>query len=61
MRCSTALRLPRAGVDVGVIRQWLGRASVTATNRYASIDLETKAKKPPNSVKATAWLSPVRH
>jgi hypothetical protein len=43
-----------------MIRQWLGRASVTATNRYASIDLETKAKKPPNSVKATAWLSPVR-
>jgi site-specific recombinase XerD len=34
----------RAGVDVFTISQWLGHASVTTTNRYATIDIETKRK-----------------
>jgi len=44
MRHSTALHLLRAGVDIFTISQWLGHASVTATNRYATIDIETNRK-----------------
>ena len=32
------------GVDIVTISQWLGHASVTTTNRYATIDLEMKRK-----------------
>jgi integrase/recombinase XerD len=34
----------RAGVAVFTISQWLGHASVTTTNRYATIDIEMKRK-----------------
>lgn len=44
MRHSTAVHLPRAGVDILTISHWLGHASFTTTNRYATIDLETKRK-----------------
>ena len=44
MRHSTAVHLLRAGVDIFTISQWLGHASVTTTNRYATIDLEMKRK-----------------
>jgi integrase/recombinase XerD len=44
MRHSTAVHLLRAGVDIFTISQWLGHASVTTTNRYATIDIETKRK-----------------
>jgi integrase len=44
MRHSTAVHLLRAGVDIVTISQWLGHASVTTTNRYATVDLETKRK-----------------
>jgi integrase/recombinase XerD len=44
MRHSTAVHLLRAGVDIVTISQWLGHASVTTTNRYATIDLEMKRK-----------------
>src|SRR5260370_33741838 len=43
-RHSTAVHLLRAGVDIVTISQWLGHASVTTTNRYATIDLEMKRK-----------------
>jgi site-specific recombinase XerD len=36
MRHSTAVHLLRAGVDIFTISQWLGHASVTTTNRYAT-------------------------
>jgi integrase/recombinase XerD len=42
MRHSTAVHLLRSGVDIVTISQWLGHASVTTTNRYTSVDLETK-------------------
>lgn len=42
MRHSTAVHLLRAGVDITTISHWLGHASVTTTNRYATVDLEMK-------------------
>jgi integrase/recombinase XerD len=44
MRHSTAVHLLKSGVDMVTISQWLGHASVTTTNRYTAIDLETKRK-----------------
>jgi len=44
MRHSTAVHLLRAGIDIFTISQWLGHASVTTTNGYATIDIETKRK-----------------
>ena len=44
MRHSTAVHLLRAGVDIVTISQWLGHASVTTTNRYATVDLDMKRK-----------------
>lgn len=41
-RHSTAVALLEAGVDVNVIRGWLGHASLDTTNRYAEITLRTK-------------------
>ena len=44
MRHSTAIALLKSGVDLSTIAQWLGHASIEATNRYAAIDLEMKRK-----------------
>lgn len=44
IRHTTAMHLLRAGVDINAIRAWLGHASLNATNVYAEIDLEMKAK-----------------
>lgn len=44
IRHSTATHLLRAGVDINTIRAWLGHVSLSTTNVYAEIDLETKAK-----------------
>jgi len=41
-RHSTAVYLRRSGVDPITISHWLGHASVETTNRYATVDLETK-------------------
>jgi integrase/recombinase XerD len=41
----TGLRhLLRSGIDIVTISQWLGHASVTTTNWYATVDLEMKRK-----------------
>jgi site-specific recombinase XerD len=61
MRHSTAVHLLRAGVDIVTISQWLGYASVTTTNRYATVDLEMKRKaieqaRPINHATATLAL-----
>jgi integrase/recombinase XerD len=42
MRHSTAVHLLKSGVDIVTVSHWLGHASITTTNRYAAIDLETK-------------------
>jgi site-specific recombinase XerD len=44
VRHSTASHLLQAGVDINTIRGWLGHVSLTTTNIYAEIDLETKAR-----------------
>lgn len=41
-RHSTAVHLLEAGVEVNVIRAWLGHVSLETTNRYAQITLRTK-------------------
>jgi integrase/recombinase XerD len=38
----TAVHLLEAGVEVNVIRAWLGHSSLETTNRYAEITLRTK-------------------
>ena len=43
-RHTTAVHLVAAGVDVTVIRSWLGHASLDTTNHYAQANLETKRK-----------------
>lgn len=44
MRHSTAVHLLHSGVDLATIGRWLGHASVNTTNRYVTVDLETKRK-----------------
>jgi integrase/recombinase XerD len=41
-RHTTAVHLLEAGVEVNVIRAWLGHVSLETTNRYAEITLRTK-------------------
>jgi site-specific recombinase XerD len=70
-RHATAVSLVAAGVDVTVIREWLGHESLDTTNIYARTSLETKRKalekvapsarpaKPPrwkSEVDLLAWL-----
>lgn len=43
-RHATAVHLISAGVDVTVIRNWLGHVSLDTTNHYARANLETKRK-----------------
>jgi site-specific recombinase XerD len=54
LRHTAAVHLLEAGVDVNVIRGWLGHADLTTTNRYAEINTRAKiealrATEPPNS------------
>jgi integrase/recombinase XerD len=53
-RHTTAVHLLEAGVEVNVIRGWLGHADFITTNRYAEINTRAKiealrATEPPNS------------
>jgi integrase/recombinase XerD len=41
-RHSTAVHMLEAGVEINVIRGWLGHVSLDTTNRYAEITLRTK-------------------
>jgi site-specific recombinase XerD len=43
-RHATAVSLIAQGVDVTVVRSWLGHASLETTNRYARANVETKRK-----------------
>lgn len=44
LRHTTAMHLLQSGVEINVIRCWLGHVSLATTNRYVEIDLEMKAK-----------------
>jgi len=44
LRHTTAVHLLRGGVDINIIRAWLGHVSLDTTNVYAEVDLEMKAK-----------------
>ena len=41
-RHTAAMHLLEAGVEINVIRGWLGHADLTTTNRYAEINTKTK-------------------
>lgn len=43
-RHSCAMHLLQAGVDLSVIRSWLGHVNLATTNAYVEIDLEMKRK-----------------
>ena len=43
-RHTTAMHLLQSGVEINVIRSWLGHVSLVTTNRYVEIDLAMKAK-----------------
>jgi integrase/recombinase XerD len=60
LRHSTAVHLLKSGVDVLTIAHWLGHATVTTTNRYATIDLEMKRQalakaQPLRTPRRPAW------
>lgn len=44
LRHTTAINLPKAGVDFVTISQWLGHASLTTTMRYARSDVDIKCQ-----------------
>jgi len=62
-RHTAAVHLLEAGVEVNVIRAWLGHVSLETTNRYAEINLRMKAQaleacEPPVSVSADRPRTP---
>lgn len=44
IRHTTATMMLSAGIDINVIRAWLGHVSVNTTNIYAEVDLRMKAQ-----------------
>jgi site-specific recombinase XerD len=44
LRHTTAMHLLQAGVELAVIKAWLGHAYITTTHEYAEADLEMKRK-----------------
>lgn len=52
-RHSAAIHLLRSGNDLSVVRSWLGHVSVTTTDQYTEIDLETKRR----ALEATAPIT----
>ena len=44
IRHTTAMHLLQSGVEINVIRSWLGHAQLITTHRYAQIDLAMKRK-----------------
>lgn len=59
-RHATAVHLVAAGVDVTVIRSWLGHAHLDTTNHYARANLETKRKALEGLVPSSKVMKPPR-
>ena len=64
IRHTTAVHLLEAGVEINVIRAWLGHVSLETTNRYAEINLQMKALaleacQPPVSTSAEFPRKPI--
>jgi site-specific recombinase XerD len=59
-RHSVGVQLVDAGVDVTVIRNWLGHARLDTTNRYARANLQTKRKALEQVDQATRPSKPPR-
>jgi site-specific recombinase XerD len=63
-RHTTALHLLQSGVELNVVRSWLGHASIETTHAYIEIDLEMKraaieACEPPGlNSPPPAWKDP---
>jgi site-specific recombinase XerD len=64
LRHTAAMHLLQAGVELNVIKSWLGHVSITTTSQYIEIDLAMKRKAiercpalGPASVPETAWRS----
>jgi site-specific recombinase XerD len=63
-RHTTALHLLQSGVELNVVRSWLGHASINTTHAYIEIDLKMKraainACEPPGlSASAPTWKDP---
>jgi len=63
-RHTTAVHLLEAGVEVNVIRAWLGHVSLETTNRYAEVTLRMKAEalkvcEPPVNISGASHSKPV--
>jgi len=63
-RHTTAVHLLEAGVEVNVIRGWLGHVSLDTTNRYAEINIKMKqealeACSPPSSSSVGSPRKPI--
>lgn len=43
-RHTTAMHLLQSGVDLNMIRSWMGHSSIETTHRYVELDLEMKRK-----------------
>jgi len=64
-RHTTAMHLLQSGVELNVIRGWLGHVSIGTTNRYVEIDLAMKAKAleactagaGPDETRSASWNS----
>ena len=44
LRHTTAMHLLQSGVEINVIRSWLGHVNLATTHRYVEIDLAMKRK-----------------
>jgi integrase/recombinase XerD len=63
-RHTTAMHLLESGVEVNVIRGWLGHVSLDTTNRYAEVNIRAKeaalrACEPPSTASAACPATPV--
>ena len=59
-RHTAAVHLLEAGVEVNVIRGWLGHADLTTTNRYAEINTKAKQRGAPHH-RATRYFGGTPH